>query len=166
MTLGFDLTHETWGHDAEHRPPQHVWFLRGPLGVIQFKAGPHRRDCTICRDYPSISHFDPDGRCWQAWDLGYHSLTSRYDGQEERECDVLTTGRCYYDGTGLGAGELLDAWFESGCSLPWLELRLAEWYERWLGPRDEAEADIFASPFTEMMEGLRRWMEGGGPDEG
>lgn len=152
------LTHETqdW-----NRPgcPMHLWLLRGPHGVVQFKYSRHQAEpgtCGACATYPSVSAIDPAGDCWQAWDLGYHSPVPRYEGHRPIDdgttpCDILLMeAHCYYDGTGLGAGEVLRSWWVHGSSEAWLKAKLAEYYTVWLV--DEGPA--FASPVTALISAL------------
>lgn len=88
------------------------FLLRGPLGAIQFlmAAGwvPGRKDV---RDYyPS------------AWDIGYHSPKPKYGDQEPYDCEVLPGGTCYYDGSSLAAGPVLEAFIAEGEPAVWRAL--------------------------------------------
>ena len=62
------------------------------------------------------------------YDIGYHSPTPRWEGQREQECDVLPGGKCYSDGTSLGAEEFLPEFIEGGSKAVWamLEQRYAD----------------------------------------
>lgn len=85
--------------------------LKGPKGAIQFLVGtdwypPHVQQATF--DNPRAwrnTYFQirPDG-----WDVGYHSLTPMYDGQNtvSDSCEYLDGKPCYYDGSSLRA----DTW--------------------------------------------------------
>lgn len=43
-----------------------------------------------------------------AYDLGYHSVAPQYEEQgDAMECDLVEGGRCYYDGSGLQAEQVL-----------------------------------------------------------
>lgn len=157
---GLTLERESLNFGGQY-PSQQLWLLRGPSGVVQFKVGRHRAEAGAsdsCRRYASISHFDADGNCWQAWDLGYHSPLPRYDGQEpitkgSDVCEVLQMeADCYYDGTTLGASNLLDHWLAADCSEDVLREELIGWYQRWLV--DDGEA--FASPVTALTVAIER----------
>jgi hypothetical protein len=56
-------------------------------------------------------------------DIGYHSKTSHYVGQEpiEQECEY-TKGICYYDGSGLAAERVYKVLLEEGDEGVWREL--------------------------------------------
>jgi hypothetical protein len=60
-----------------------------------------------------------------ATDLGYHSPTPRYEGQEEygrMDCNLLPEGTCYYDGSGLNAEPVLEAFLMHGPMAVWSTL--------------------------------------------
>lgn len=140
-------------------PAQQRWLLRGPAGVVVFHAGRHRADgdspCALCLRFRSISHFDRDGHCWNAWDLGVHSRTPLFDGQDEFEpgedCYLLGAP-CYYDGSSLQAGEVLDRWLALGRPLGWLRTVLARRYREWL----ETDEEVVVSPVTLLVEAMTR----------
>jgi len=151
------LTHET--EDWRPGVPMHLWLLRGPQGVVQFKYARERAEpgtCETCAAYPSVSNIDPAGDCWRAWDLGYHSPVPRYEGHEPidtsaKPCDILRMeSHCYYDGTGLGAEALLRDWWAHGSSEEWLKSELTDWYIRWLVD----EGPVFASPVTALISAM------------
>lgn len=60
-----------------------------------------------------------------AADLGYHSPKPFYKDQTARECDLIKSGTCYYDGSGLNAEPVRDAMLEKGSDEVW---RLLEEY--------------------------------------
>lgn len=80
-------------------------------------------------------------------DLGFHWSVNPYedDGKptefmDERECDLLPGGKCFYDGSGLAASEVLKDFINEGDPAVW------RWLERrymWcLHPNaDESEID-------------------------
>lgn len=55
-------------------------------------------------------------------DKGYHWSEPRYEGQESCECDLLPTGKCYYDGSGLNAEDLYQTLLKDGSDGVWREL--------------------------------------------
>lgn len=57
-------------------------------------------------------------------DVGYHSLTPQYEGQESltKECEYLDGKPCYYDGSGLQALKVFDLLVEKGSEAVWKEL--------------------------------------------
>ena len=125
---------KAWEHD-------HLWLLTGAEGVVQFRFG---------LSLSGSEHVDADGNCWIAWDLGYHSPTQRFDGQQPiaQECaDVPWEGPCYYDGTSLGANEVLAEWLASGCDDAVIRAHMERRYDEWLCSAGNA----FASPVTELL---------------
>lgn len=56
-------------------------------------------------------------------DLGYHSRTPRYDGQESMgACEYLDGDDCYYEGSGLNAVRVFDTLLHEGSVGVWREL--------------------------------------------
>lgn len=112
------------------------WYLKGESGVVQFVVYtgwhlPHVRE--ELRNVPTQHHT-------MGADVGYHSKTPMYEGQEAtHECNILN-GPCYYDGSGLHALEMFDRLTEEGGEVVWV--RLQKYYERTFGVE------------TEMVEGL------------
>jgi len=58
-----------------------------------------------------------------AVDLGYHWSTQRYEGMSQfSECDALGEGGCYYDGSGLNAEPVMEAFIRDGEPAVWAAL--------------------------------------------
>ena len=78
----------------------------------------------------------------EAVDLGYHAyaLTSN-DPHAPYECDVLPTGKCYYDGSTGGAICLLSDFRKSGYDSEVVWEALERTYVFWFGPDDPTEED-------------------------
>lgn len=131
---------------------RHQWYLLGPRGVVQFKAGPDISQ-NIAAMYPE-THTWIDGIAWTGWDLGYHSPRPTYDGHEPitESCEFLDGMACYYDGTGIGASELLAEWGVGACDDEIIWRTLAERYEDWLCSPEET----CASPMTALGVALKR----------
>lgn len=95
------------------------WYLRGPLGVVQF---------VMFTDWPPSqpsSRFYSTGRRMfpMAADLGWHATSPQYDGQEGQECDLLRGGgTCFYDGSGLNAELVMERFFVEGETAIWAAL--------------------------------------------
>ena len=71
------------------------------------------------------------------WDVGFHELTPR-DWQDEsdgRDCDVVSTGRCFYDGSSLQGEELGRRFMAEGEDVVWAELE--DRYRGWLLGEDD-----------------------------
>lgn len=101
-----------------------VWYLKGPAGAIQW--------VVFLSDFTptNISSLgDINGRSGaMAADLGYHSFKPQYEDQPDYgPCKVLGTEQCYYDGSGLAAGEVLKKFVVDGPDAVWAHLR--EWYD-------------------------------------
>lgn len=96
----------------------------GPMGVTQFmwNTGLVPRMGSIIGGYTV-----PAGTIY-ASDFGYHWPTPRYPDQSAYDCDLLPDGKCYYDGSGVRAGELMHEFVDQGPDAVWSALE-AE-YER------------------------------------
>lgn len=104
-----------------------TFVLKGPLGAVQFMIGTNWYLPHVQRDNREWQHshdtrFDsiqPEG-----WDIGYHSPTPRYEGQEplKHDCELVDGGTCYYDGSGLQASEMIPDFIAGGTAWLWPEL--------------------------------------------
>lgn len=93
-----------------------TFILKGDAGAVQFKINtdwypPHVQKVSHQREW-----LRPDG-----WDVGYHSPTPQYEGQEPiaepGECPYVPEGcPCYYDGSGLRAEEWVKEYLLPGGS--------------------------------------------------
>lgn len=102
--------------------------LKGPKGATQFVLFtnwqlPHVTEEMTARgvrDEIDLKVF------WQPMpaDLGYHAYTPQYEGQEPRECDILTDAPkgCYYDGSGLRADDVYLTLLHEGDAGVWAVL--------------------------------------------
>lgn len=104
------------------------WYLKGPLGVVQFcvMTGWMPPEVEIPTDLQSLFPYP--------YDLGYHSPTPRYEGQGAMDCHLLEGGRCYYDGSGWNAKPLFDLLRSKGSDAVWLAL--SSYYKEVFGGRD------------------------------
>jgi hypothetical protein len=57
-----------------------------------------------------------------ATDLGYHARVPRYGEQQRMDCDFLPDGYCYYEGSGLAAEPVLEAFLSHGPHAVWAAL--------------------------------------------
>jgi hypothetical protein len=82
--------------------------LHGPNGTTQFLMSTGWDDGK-----------QPDGR-----DVGYHwDRPNWYQDESHRhECETRPSGYCYYDGSGLAAGDLLRQFMQSGEDAVWSHL--------------------------------------------
>ena len=114
--------------------------LVGPKGAVQWLCymtnwvPGNVRYGSVGRDDPNPVSLVPvhprgigDG---MAADLGYHSPIPRYASQVEygtQKCEWLPEGECYYDGSGLNAEPLLEAFLAHGPHAVWAAL--ARYYQ-------------------------------------
>ena len=102
--------------------------LKGEKGAMQFLIGtdwyPYDTQKEYLSRFPNKDNVQPGG-----WDIGYHSLTPMYEGQESMTdvCEFLDGKPCYYDGSGLAADRLIPAFLARGADAVWEELE--EWYQ-------------------------------------
>lgn len=78
-----------------------IWFiLKGPKGAVQYAV-------TFPVYLPHIDKSDwkYDWNQIRGFDVGYHSLTPMFDGQQKMRCQHLEGGQCYYDGSVLQADD-------------------------------------------------------------
>lgn len=94
--------------------------LRGPLGATQFLLYTGwMLDKTL--DWWAAKGITADFKPCPA-DRGYHWSAPRYEGQQQRECELLPGGKCYYDGSGLNAEITYKALVEKGDAGVWADL--------------------------------------------
>jgi len=121
----YDRRTEGYGqHCAEMR-----WVVKGQSGAIQFLlyTGWYpgmipKTSWTDWSDWASLRVEKKSG-CHDApmpADLGYHSPTPRYEGQDRMsdECHILG-GPCYYDGSGLNAAKPFSILIHEGGEKLW-----------------------------------------------
>lgn len=98
--------------------------LKGEKGATQFVIGtdwyPESTQKEYLVRFPKRTSVQPMG-----FDVGYHSLTPQYEGQEimQDACEYLDGKPCYYDGSGLQADELIPAFLERGTDAVWEKLK-------------------------------------------
>lgn len=103
-----------------------MWFiLIGERGAVQWQIGTEWFPDSA-RQHLSHFHNEPKHQP-TGWDLGYHSKTPHYEGQEAGDCDCLPEGKCYYDGSGLNADLLIEGFLNGGDD--WVWNRLEAYYE-------------------------------------
>ena len=100
------------------------WLL--PKTEKEFLTDP--ASIMVREDYPFIYYQAP-----MPVDLGYHSPYPQYDGQTAMDCNLLTCGKCYYDGSGLNAIELFNVLRREGSDGVWKALE-EEWKNRFSTP--------------------------------
>lgn len=109
------------------------FLLHGPRATIQFLMSTGwvpEKVPVPGYSFTEWHHSAPNG-----FDVGYHAdepisedmreWSGGRDGQG-RECDVRPGGRCFYDGSGLAASDLLDRFMVEGDAPVWAELE--SWY--------------------------------------
>jgi hypothetical protein len=103
-----------------------IWFyVIGPKGAVQWQIStdwyPERARQHLLGFPSEASKHLPD-----AWDIGYHSPTAKYDGQSSMgHCDVIGC-ECFYDGSSLNAEKWVEGFVSGGTD--WLWPKLEEYY--------------------------------------
>lgn len=125
------------------------WLLIGPRGVVQWVANMHNwvpgniRCGDVGSGVPiSLVPANPRFGDTSATDLGYHSPKPLWEGQEEwgtRECSLLPEGYCYYDGSGMNAEPILEAFLAHGPHAVWTAL--ARYYGEVFGTKQVGRSD-------------------------
>lgn len=104
--------------------------LIGPKGAVQwlvYMTNWYPGNVSIIGDIPStepISCVPAHTRIGDgmAADLGYHSPVEHYDDQGQNACEFLPDGYCFYDGSGLNAQPILEAFLSHGPAAVWAAL--------------------------------------------
>lgn len=97
-----------------------LFVLKGPAGAVVWLIYTDWHVPSARKDLTGKSGlFD---RPFMAADLGYHALVSQYEDQEERDCCYTSSGKCYYDGSGLNAELLVENFISQGEDYLWAAL--------------------------------------------
>jgi len=124
------------------------WVLSGPLGAVQWVVHMVNWVPGNVRSIKGVEERLPVSLvpCMQhglgdlyATDLGYHSPIELYEGQyhtEPGKCEYLPGQDCYYDGSGLNAEPLLEAFLNHGPMAVWAAL--ARYYNDVLSERNNS----------------------------
>jgi hypothetical protein len=97
--------------------------LLGPKGAVQFV-------CYTGMQLPSVREELWRKRRTEQYDLGapmgadigYHAIEPQYEGQSQMDCEYTGTGKCYYDGTSLGAEGFMPTFLAGGDEAVWTML--------------------------------------------
>jgi hypothetical protein len=100
--------------------------LKGPLGATQFLVFtnwmlPHVTEETFANhsgDPYRLKLFTQPTPV----DLGYHWHKPRYENQGSMDCDLMPSGKCYYDGSGLNAEPVFQILLSEGSQGVWKKL--------------------------------------------
>ena len=93
-------------------------YLIGELGAVQFVLFTEWHLPHVQKELNAKLH----ARGPVPADLGYHSKTPRYEGQEvSHNCDLLRCS-CYYDGSGLNADPIFEILLREGSEGVWRAL--------------------------------------------
>lgn len=113
-TITFERAYDKRDHDPAKNYGIHGvnirFVLQGPGGATQFLlfTNWHLPEVEIDSQEPMPA------------DLGYHSPTPRYEGQDHNAvCDLLGMTGCYYDGSGLRAEPVYEALLREGSDGVW-----------------------------------------------
>jgi len=102
-----------------------VHAVRGISGAVSFIYVPRPVD-----DTGIVALESRVGAMWpMGVDVGYHRRVRTGEYQHENlDCDVIGSGICYYDGSGLRATEWLEEWILTGYNPDWMRQKLADYY--------------------------------------
>lgn len=96
--------------------------LKGKLGATQFVMSTGAYPANVTEEWQKRK-FTGHNMCKpMAYDLGCHGPIPQYEGQIERDCNLLEGGKCYYDGSTLNADPILEAYFKDGDTAVWAAL--------------------------------------------
>ena len=104
--------------------------LIGPKGAISWMLSPSwyvAESRAHLANFARTQHEIDRTNKPDAWDLGYHAYEPQYEDQGTYECTYLKGGKCYCDGTSLGALDLVEGFLAGGDV--WLWRKLREVYE-------------------------------------
>ena len=82
------------------------FLLKGEKGIIQFYVLTNLYLPEVSEEYKKLGkdlNMFGNFSGWLPMDIGYHSKEKMYDSQEEMDCDLLESKKCYYDGSTLRA---------------------------------------------------------------
>jgi len=105
-----------------------IWFyVIGPKGAVQWQISTNWYPESARQHLNRFPYSERDlTRAPEAWDLGYHSRTPRYEGHDKMDhCDLIEGG-CYYDGSSLNAEPLVEGFIQGGTD--WLWPKLEDYY--------------------------------------
>ena len=119
-----------------------TFILKGSEGATQFVFNtgcylPHNMDeLWGNREDSRFNPFKGEG-----WNIGYHSPKPMYENQSPMrdECEVIG-GKCYYDGTSLGASEFTETFLKEGDEAVWKMLQ-EEYNDRFLDPEKQYSSE-------------------------
>lgn len=103
-----------------------AFLLTGPEGVVQWKVNmpwwtPRPLGPLGDLDLPENNHGYTT--LINSWDLGHHWRTPTYDGEMKMDCCYLEgQTHCFYDGSGLNAGPILQEFLYHGPHAVWAAL--------------------------------------------
>ena len=116
--------------------------LKGSKGAVQLLLGTDWYLPSTIKEYrdeginsrPAPVHLRRDEKFLKGWDIGYHSPTPRYEGQEPLHCEFIGGKDCYYDSSSLNAERFPDILLKEGDEGIWRELE--EYYKQTFGDEE------------------------------
>jgi hypothetical protein len=115
FTPAFDKRHTDPSKNYGIGAMQCRMILKGEEGAVQFVFSTGIHLSKVVDEYEhKMRHLKPMG-----FDVGYHSPKPTYDGQKADDCDLLESGKCYYDGSSLRAQEWLEIFICKGSETIW-----------------------------------------------
>lgn len=95
VRLPFDMRDDNPSKDYGIHGLDIFFILKGPKGAVQYGV-------TFPVYLPHVEYSRDE---IYGFDVGYHSPNPLYDGQCAMNCELLSDGKCYYDGSSLRAIE-------------------------------------------------------------
>ena len=96
------------------------FIVKGSRGAVQFLLYTGWLPQHVKRGPVGLHIVDWGGKFMMAADLGFHSLTPRYEDHASMgPCEVLDGKDCYYDGSGLNANDAMYALVNGGDDALW-----------------------------------------------
>ena len=94
--------------------------LKGDKGAVQFVLYTNWQLPHVAEEFSKRGY----NREPMPVDVGYHSLSPLYEGQEicNHTCEYLNGKPCYYDGSGLQAERVYEILLKEGSEGVWKEL--------------------------------------------
>jgi hypothetical protein len=111
------------GADYGVGPVRIRFVLKGELGAVQLLLGTNWYLPEDQKRFTERGMLRSHGTEPTGWDLGYHSPTPMYEGQETMgPCEWLDGKPCYYDGSGLAADAIRNRLLAEGDAGVWAAL--------------------------------------------
>ena len=80
-----------------------IWFvLKKGQKAVQVMISTNSYLNSVIKEYQDMNmDLFTNENTYDCWDVGYHSNIKMYKNQKKHDCDILSGGKCYYDGSSL-----------------------------------------------------------------